>query len=91
MGLVAVGLDDEPAGAPEEVHLVAGNDRVDLGARDAVRVAAVAHERLEVGACERRLVVNGGEDRRQRGATRTPQVCRDDVVHRMKVEQPQRE
>jgi len=56
--LVAVGLHDEACFAPEEVDLIAIDDRVDLRAGNARGVAQVAHERLEVGARDHRLVVD---------------------------------
>src|SRR4051794_32661944 len=65
--LAAVGLDDQVAGAPEEVDLVAGDEGVDLRPLDAVVVADVAHERLELGARDRRLVMDVGDDLCERG------------------------
>jgi hypothetical protein len=68
--LQAVRLDDEAARAPEEVDLVVVDDDVDLRTLDALVVAEVEHERLELEARERRLVVDASDDLGEGGRAR---------------------
>jgi hypothetical protein len=57
MVLPAVGLDDQPPLAPEEVDLKAGRGGVHRGPRQAEPVAELQEQVLEVAARERRLLV----------------------------------
>jgi hypothetical protein len=87
----AVGLDDEPAGAPEEVDLVALDARVDLRRLDPVGGADVAHHRLELRARQRRLVLDAGDDASERGRAADRRTRVDGRAHAGEVEQPQRQ
>src|SRR5438874_1890610 len=55
----AVELHDEASLAPEAVHLDAGDDDVDLRARQPCAVDQVEEHPLELGASWRRLAVGG--------------------------------
>lgn len=88
---MTVRLDDQPFGAPEEVDLGPLDPDVDLRAADGAAVAQVAHERLELRARQRRLVVDGGDEPSQHRRTGTPGIRRNRGLDGVKVERPQAE
>src|SRR3954470_13111834 len=62
---------------------------IDLRWIDAVGGAEVAHERFELGARQRRFVVDGGDDASKRGATAARRTGVDGRPEAREVEQAQ--